>query len=172
LGLTKIFIKSPETIHALEELRERKLNDVAKIIQTSYRKFQSRKLFIELKKEINILLKGKKERRRCSVYRNFMGDYLELRVNSLISKLLAKYKEKNVLYSGMVEKINKRNKIQERSILLSEGSLYTMVISGKKIKIKRRMSLRDVAGVTISPYTDGFFILEFPNRYDYVRLHI
>jgi myosin-1 len=168
LGHTKVFIKSPETIHALEEMRERKLSDIAKVIQTAFRRYEARKMFIELKKEINILLKGKKERRRCSIFRNFMGDYLELRKNINITKLLQKYKENKVLYSGMIEKVNKRNKVQERSIMISEQTLYTMVISGAKIKLKRRLALRDIASVTISPYTDGFFVLEFPKNYDYL----
>jgi myosin-1 len=50
-GLTKVFIKTPESLFILEELRDRKYHGYAKTIQTCYRKWKSRKYFLDLKKE-------------------------------------------------------------------------------------------------------------------------
>ena len=49
LGATKVFIKSPESLLLLEESRDRKYEKYARIIQTAYRQYKSRKYFIDIR---------------------------------------------------------------------------------------------------------------------------
>jgi len=167
LGKTKIFIKQTEVIYSLEELRERRLDDVARLLQKTYRDFQQRKIFIELKKDVSAMLKGKKERRRISVHRNYIGDYVNMKQNRLVQKMMLKNKERGVMFCAHVEKVNKRSKIQPRTLMITDQAMYNMLVNGSKIRIKRKLFIKDLGGVIVSPYADGFFVLEFPNRYDY-----
>lgn len=63
-GKTKIFIKTPEMVFALEEMRERALHEIARKIQRVYRGYKARKFFIELRKKSTDIFQNKKKRRR------------------------------------------------------------------------------------------------------------
>eukprot|EP01006_Ploeotia_vitrea_P006659 TRINITY_DN14299_c0_g1_i1.p1 TRINITY_DN14299_c0_g1~~TRINITY_DN14299_c0_g1_i1.p1 ORF type:complete len:1156 (-),score=254.86 TRINITY_DN14299_c0_g1_i1:284-3751(-) len=77
MGETKIFIRYPENLFLMEELREKSFGGMAASIQRAFRKFKARKQFITLRKEINaVFINGGKERRRGSIYQTFEGDYL------------------------------------------------------------------------------------------------
>jgi len=65
---------------------------------------------------------GQKERRRSSGVKMFLGDYLSLATNQSILKILAKSNEQTVAFSDVVIKINKRNKMQERILLITGQS--------------------------------------------------
>jgi myosin-1 len=51
LGQSKVFIKSPESLFMLEELRERKYDGFARVIQRAYRRWRARKYYLECKKQ-------------------------------------------------------------------------------------------------------------------------
>lgn len=100
LGVSKVFIKKPETLFALEDLRENYWANKAKVIQRACRKwlrrreeaakivqrlwrirnkgFQETNQYIELRDFSNQIVYGKKQRRRLSVLgsRQFVGDYI------------------------------------------------------------------------------------------------
>ncbi|SMQ50381.1 unnamed protein product [Zymoseptoria tritici ST99CH_3D7] len=96
MGVTKAFIKTPETLFALETMRDRYWHNMAIRIQRAWRnylryraesatriqRFWRKKTggmeFIQLRDEGHKVLGGRKERRRYSLvgYRRFMGDYL------------------------------------------------------------------------------------------------
>ncbi|CCK68285.1 myosin 3 KNAG_0A06240 [Huiozyma naganishii CBS 8797] len=96
LGTTSVFIKTPETLFALEHMRDRYWHNMAARIQRAWRRFLQRRIdaairiqrIIREKKDGNkyeklrdygsSLLGGQKERRTMSLlgYRAFMGDYL------------------------------------------------------------------------------------------------
>src|SRR5690606_37624755 len=75
-GKTKIFIKNPELVFALEELRleknvslisffrERALFDYATTIQKYYKNYKNRKFYIEIKKKAMDIFSNKKKRRK------------------------------------------------------------------------------------------------------------
>jgi len=63
---------------------------------------------------------GQKERRRSSALKMFLGDYLNLASNAPVLKLMARYGDKTVIFSDVIIKVNKRNKMQERIFLLTE----------------------------------------------------
>lgn len=96
MGVTKAFIKTPETLFALEHMRDRYWHNMATRIQRAWRNYLRyrtecairiqrfwRKIhgggeFIQLRDEGHRVLQGRKERRRFSLvgYRRFLGDYL------------------------------------------------------------------------------------------------
>lgn len=98
MGVTKAFIKTPETLFALEHMRDRYWHNMATRIQRAWRNYLRYRIecairiqrfwrrihgggeFIELRDEGHRVLQGRKERRRYSLigYRRFLGDYLGL----------------------------------------------------------------------------------------------
>ena len=51
LGRTKLFIKNPESLFLLEECRERKFDQYARVIQKAYRRYHARKQYLKLRAE-------------------------------------------------------------------------------------------------------------------------
>jgi myosin-1 len=96
MGVTKAFIKAPETLFALEHMRDRYWHNMAiriqrvwraylriraeaaTRIQRMWRKKRVGAEFLELRERGHKLLQGRRERRRFSLLgsRRFMGDYL------------------------------------------------------------------------------------------------
>lgn len=101
-GVTKAFIKAPETLFALEHMRDRYWHNMAIRIQRVWRAFlririeaatriqrfwRKRRVgaeFLALREKGHKLLQGRKERRRFSLLgqRRFMGDYLGVNATS------------------------------------------------------------------------------------------
>ena len=173
IGKTKIFIKNPETIFALEELRDQRSVDVAIKIQRVFRRFISKKKAEENKLEVNNLFKKlNKKRRRVSYNRIYQGDYLNFAFNSEVKKIFLKYGDSSVKFSGKVEKINNKYKVQQRTLLIGDKNIYNLdyTESKNKFKIKRVLPLSELTKCRLSPFTDGYFVLFFPNRYCYFFL--
>lgn len=96
LGVTSVFIKTPETLFALEHMRDKYWYNMAARIQRAWRRFLQRRIdaairiqhaikekkggnkYEKLRDQGSALLSGRKERRSMSLlgYRAFMGDYL------------------------------------------------------------------------------------------------
>jgi myosin I len=96
MGVTKAFIKAPETLFALEHMRDRYWHNMAIRIQRAWRAYlrvraeaatriqrmwRKKRVgaeFLELRENGHKLLRGRKERRRFSLLgsRRFLGDYL------------------------------------------------------------------------------------------------
>lgn len=96
LGVTKAFIKSPETLFALEHMRDRYWHNMATRIQRMWRAYLAYRAeaatriqrfwrkkrvgaeYLQLRDEGHRVLQGRKERRRMSILgsRRFLGDYL------------------------------------------------------------------------------------------------
>lgn len=96
MGVTKAFIKTPETLFALEHMRDRYWHNMATRIQRAWRNYLRYRIecairiqrfwrkihgggeFLELRDEGHRVLQSRKERRRFSLlgYRRFLGDYL------------------------------------------------------------------------------------------------
>ncbi|TLD28659.1 hypothetical protein PspLS_03544 [Pyricularia sp. CBS 133598] len=102
MGVTKAFIKSPETLFALEHMRDRYWHNMATRIQrmwraylayraesatriqTFWRKKRTGAEYLQLRDHGHRVLQGRKERRRMSVLgsRRFIGDYLGINASS------------------------------------------------------------------------------------------
>jgi myosin I len=102
LGVTKAFIKSPETLFALEHMRDRYWHNMATRIQRMWRAYLAYRAesatriqrfwrkkrtgaeFLQLRDQGQRVLGGRKERRRYSLLgsRRFLGDYLGINASS------------------------------------------------------------------------------------------
>lgn len=74
--------------------------------------------------------------------------------------------DQRIVFSDIVIKINKRNKMQERILLITEAAIYN--IDPGNFKVKRRIPISSVGGIKLSKLPDNFFCLHVPSEYDYL----
>ncbi|XP_017753375.1 PREDICTED: unconventional myosin-Ie-like [Eufriesea mexicana] len=172
LGKTKLFIKAPESLFMLEEARDQKYNMYARVIQKAFKKYFARKRQEQEKQEAADLLFGRKERRRASLNRNFMGDYIGLEGKRQILNLIGR-KEK-VFFAEVVKKYDRRFKMSRRNLILTNKHLYLIgqeemkkdSEKGKLIDvIKRKLSFNQISHISLSPLQDGFLIIHVREDY-------
>lgn len=151
MGVTKVFIKTPETLFALETMRDRYWHNMAIRIQRAWRnylryrtecairiqrfwrKLNGGKEFIEWRDQGHQVLAGRKERRRYSLvgYRRFMGDYLYMNSDSGPGAYIANsvgIKNGDVLFSCraevLISKLGRSSKPEPRTLVLTRNSVY------------------------------------------------
>ncbi|CAO3653052.1 unnamed protein product [Cunninghamella blakesleeana] len=90
MGTSKIFIRRPETIFALEELRDKYWHNMATRIQRFWRLNKHSIGYLQLRDYGNQMLGHRKERRRYSLLsqRRFAGDYLGVKFGSGLGALV------------------------------------------------------------------------------------
>lgn len=175
LGRTKVFVKNPESLFLLEELRERKYDFYARKIQKAWRRHCSQQYYYNLKKRASDILINKKERRSGSINRNFVGDYIGLDDNPSIKALTGR--RERIEFADRVIKYDRRFKTGRRELLLSAQNVY--LIGREKIKkgpekgrvievVKRKIPVDRFTGVSLSPYQDDFMVLHVKDEYDTV----
>ena len=79
LGKSKVFIRSPESLFQLEEIRERKYDLYARKIQRAFRGYLARRMYLQMKKKTVDVLGGRKQRRKHTLNRTYIGDYIGYR---------------------------------------------------------------------------------------------
>eukprot|EP00054_Salpingoeca_dolichothecata_P025400 m.177618 g.177618 ORF g.177618 m.177618 type:complete len:1031 (-) comp25343_c1_seq7:140-3232(-) len=175
LGKSKVFIKNPESLFLLEELRERKFDTYARKIQTTYRRWKAQQYYEELKQKASDILLNKKERRAGTINRNFVGDYIGYQDNHALRALVGK--KERVEFAYTVTKYDRRFRPQKRDLLLTSKAVY--LIGREKQKkgpqkgqflevVKRRLTLDTIQSVSLSTKQDDFVILHVPAEYDTV----
>ncbi|XP_030044549.1 unconventional myosin-Ie isoform X2 [Microcaecilia unicolor] len=166
LGKTKLFIKAPESLFLLEEMRERKYDGYARLIQKAWRKYMARKKYVQMREEASDLLLNKKERRRNSINRNFMGDYIGMDERPELRQFLGK--REKIDFADTVNKYDRRFKSIKRDLILTPKCVY--LIGREKVKqgaekglvkevLKRRIEVERILSVSLSTMQDDFFIL-------------
>ncbi|EPY83066.1 hypothetical protein CB1_000598004 [Camelus ferus] len=166
LGRSKVFIKAPESLFLLEEMRERKYDGYARVIQKSWRKFVARKKYVQMREEASDLLLNKKERRRNSINRNFIGDYIGMEEHPELQQFVGK--REKIDFADTVTKYDRRFKGVKRDLLLTPKCLY--LIGREKVKqgpdkglvkevLKRRIEMERILSVSLSTMQDDIFIL-------------
>jgi myosin-1 len=115
---------------------------------------------------IQDLYHGQKLRRKDSVSKWYLGDYLHLQDKKIMHKIMKKYGDSKILYSGEIQKINKRYAIQPRKIIITDQAIYNLEPDG--YGINRRIPIMSVDGVAVSCMRDNFFVLRVPGEYDYL----
>lgn len=162
MGKTKIFIRRPETLFSLEEMRERKMHDVVRMIQTAWRLYQARLHFLELREKSMGIFKGRK-RRRGSWVLFFQGDYIHARDSMELRALFAHPKiganDQKIVFADQCDVLAKKNKLEQRYVIFTEKSLY---IADLQWKQPRRLDLRNILKWSLSTYADGFIVLKVP----------
>ncbi|XP_013374322.1 PREDICTED: unconventional myosin-Ie isoform X2 [Chinchilla lanigera] len=166
LGRSKVFIKAPESLFLLEEMRERKYDGYARVIQKSWRKFVARKKYVQMREEASDLLLNKKERRRNSINRNFLGDYIGMEEHPELQQFVGK--REKIDFADTVTKYDRRFKGVKRDLLLTPKCMY--LIGREKVKqgpdkglvkevLKRRIEMERILSVSLSTMQDDIFIL-------------
>ncbi|RVE57704.1 hypothetical protein OJAV_G00201920 [Oryzias javanicus] len=119
---------------------------------------EEKKAVYEEKLEASKLFKDKKALYPSSVSQSFKGDYLEINKNPKYQKLHGAVDEK-VLLADAVSKINRANgKGSPRIFLLTKKSV--VLADQKTGQVKASVPLLDLASVSVSTQSDGFFALK------------
>ncbi|KAJ3205417.1 Unconventional myosin-Ie [Entophlyctis luteolus] len=157
IGKSKVFIKSPESLFLLEEQRDRKFHGYAKVIQRAYRRWKSRKYFLEMRKKAAEVVYNQKERKRFSLNREFVGDYLNFLDNSVLKSLVGK--NVKVYFADVVQKYDRKFKPTQREFLISDNAIFLIGLEkekdgpnkGKMVKVvKRKLSFKEIGAVSLS----------------------
>ncbi|XP_053701738.1 unconventional myosin-If [Synchiropus splendidus] len=172
LGRSKVFVKNPESLFLLEEVRERKFDTFARIIQKSWRRYIAKKKYEQMREEASDILYNSKERRKNSINRNFVGDYLGLEQRPELRQFLSK--RERVDFADSVNKFDRRFKSIKRDLILTPKGIY--LIGREKVKkgpekgqikevLKRKLEFESISSISLSTKQDDFFILH-ESQYD------
>ncbi|KAF7641305.1 hypothetical protein LDENG_00285630, partial [Lucifuga dentata] len=156
LGKTKVFIKAPESLFLLEEMRERKYNGYARVIQKAWRKHIAVRKYVKMREEASDILLNKKERRRNSLNRNFVGDYIGMDNHPEIRQFVGR--RERIDFADVVVKFDRRFRTVKRDLILTPKFLY--LIGREKVKqgpdkgqiqevLKRKIELQKIQSVSL-----------------------
>ncbi|XP_067366559.1 myosin IEb isoform X2 [Channa argus] len=157
LGKSKVFIKAPESLFLLEEMRERKFNGFARVIQKAWRKHIAVRKYVKMREEASDILLNKKERRKNSINRNFVGDYIGTDNHPEIRQFVGR--RERIDFADVVVKYDRRFKTVKRDLILTPKFLY--LIGREKVKqgpdkgqiqevLKRKIEINKVQSVSLS----------------------
>ncbi|CAJ0950036.1 unnamed protein product [Ranitomeya imitator] len=166
LGKSKVFIKAPESLFLLEEMRERKYDSFARVIQKAWRKHTAVRKYIRMREEASSIVLNKKERRRNSINRNFVGDYIGMDGLPELRQFVGR--RERIDFADTVVKFDRRFKSLKRDLVLTPKFLY--LIGREKVKqgpekgqikevLKRKIELKDILSVSLSQLQDDFLVI-------------
>ena len=166
MGTTKVFIKTPETLFALEAMRDRYWHNMAIRIQRAWKNYLRYRIecatrvqrfwrkvngssdFIQLRDEGHRILQGRKERRRYSLvgYRRFMGDYMGIGnrggPGEVIRNSINLSSSEEVLFSCkaeiLISKLGRSSKPEPRILILTKRNVYIV----RQALINRQLSIQ------------------------------
>jgi len=166
MGISKVFIKTPETLFALETMRDRYWHNMAIRIQRAWRnylryrtecairiqRFWRKKTgglqYIQLRDEGHQVLAGRKERRRFSLIgsRRFLNDYLGIAntggPGEVIRKSINIAGGDQILFSCrcelLVSKLGRSSKPEPRILILTSRNVYVV----KQVLVNRQVSIQ------------------------------
>ena len=151
----------------LEEMRERRYNDYAFILQKAFRKFNAVKYYHKLKLEASSIVLNNKERRKLTINRKFYADYIGLDSYPALKALVQK--RENIEFAQKCWKIDRQFKRSCRDVILTNRAIY--IIGRKEVKqnkkkvvvedLKRRVGFNEIEKLVLSPYQDNYVII-FP----------
>jgi myosin I len=172
-GNNKIFIRAPESVFSLEELRERKVYNYANQIQRFFLRFSLSNYFYQIQKGANDQVVGKKDRRRLSFERPFSGDYIGYRDNFPLKGVVEANGKEKLVFGDRVNKYDRRMKAQRRIFLITDQAAYLISIEKNKDKDKirraqkpwvyeekRRIPLAQLRSFTFSTKADNFVMMQ------------
>ncbi|WWC89069.1 myosin-1 [Kwoniella dendrophila CBS 6074] len=176
MGVTKAFIKNPETLFYLEGERDKYWHTMASRIQRAWRAYVRRKVEAAIKiqrfwrnqKESLVyarkrdygheVLAGRKERRRFSLLgmRKFMGDYLDVGGTSPQGEMLRNAAQigpaETVHFSSraelLVSKLGRSSKLSPRFLIVTDKAVYFVVSAAKDGRVTTSLE-RKIPLVTI-----------------------
>lgn len=166
MGVTKVFIKTPETLFALETMRDRYWHNMAIRIQRAWRNYLRYRTecairiqrfwrrvnggleFIQVRDQGHQILQGRKERRRFSLLgsRRFLGDYLGVGnrggPGEVIRNSINIGGSEEILFSCraelLVSKLGRSSKPEPRILILTKKNVYIV----KQVMVNRQISIQ------------------------------
>ncbi|KIY50413.1 myosin-1 [Fistulina hepatica ATCC 64428] len=185
MGVTKAFIKNPETLFALETMRDRYWHNMAGRIQRAFRNYMRYKhecarriqrfwknnkesiVYAQRREAGHAVLAGRKERRRYSLlgYRRFMGDYIGIK--SPLGEELASVAgigSDAVLFSDRVEilvsKLGRSSKPSPRFLIMTARSIHILVNSAKEgMTLERKIPLVTIRTLSMTNLRDDWIAI-------------
>uniref|UniRef100_A0A673BWQ3 Osteoclast-stimulating factor 1 n=1 Tax=Sphaeramia orbicularis TaxID=375764 RepID=A0A673BWQ3_9TELE len=159
--------------HSLITL-ERKYNGYARVIQKAWRKHIAVRKYVKMREEASDILLNKKERRRNSLNRNFVGDYLGMDNHPEIRQFVGR--RERIDFADVVLKFDRRFRTVKRDLILTPKFLY--LIGREKVKqgpdkgqiqevLKRKIEVNKIQSVSLSTLQDDMFIVH-EEEYDSV----
>ncbi|XP_043909677.1 unconventional myosin-If [Protopterus annectens] len=166
MGRSKVFVKNPESLFLLEEMRERKFDTFARTIQKAWRRYIARRKYEQMREEASSILLNFKERRKNSINRNFVGDYLGMEDRPELRQFIGK--RERIDFADSVNKYDRRFKSIKRDVILTPKHLY--MIGREKVKkgpekgqikevLKKKIEIQTIKAISLSTKQDDFFIL-------------
>ena len=155
-GRTMIFIRTPETYFLIEQLREQIINEKVIKIQSTWKTYCQRRVFIQLQITISKLFKeNNKMRRRESFMRPYYGDYLtSLSLSSSLSASGIRDKtQAKAIQAGVSRIIHFYNKNEQ--ILFADINCFQVIASSKASpswKYSQRMLVLTDAAIYLMEY--------------------
>lgn len=107
---------------------------------------------------------GVKVRRKASVHRDYVGDYLDVPSRPYLIKILQKQGDKKVLFADTVMKFTSTGKLKRRILLVTDFAVY--IVDPESGALKRRIALAAVEKLCLSELSDNFFAIIIPTEYD------
>ncbi|BGP38773.1 class II myosin [Rhodotorula kratochvilovae] len=177
MGTTKAFIKNPETLFALESMRDKYWHNMAARIQRCWRAYLRRKhdaartiqrfwlakkegiVYAQLRDYGHQILGGRKERRRFSLVsmRKFMGDYLAVGdrdsvEGSRLRTAAGIASNETVAFSSraelLVSKLGRSSKPSPRYLILTDKAVYILIAQAVQGQVQTSLE-RKIPLVTI-----------------------
>lgn len=187
MGVTKVFIKTPETLFALEHMRDMYWHnmaariqrawrrhiqykvDAATKIQRAWREHKGSRKYTELRDKGHKILGGRKERRRFSLlgYRRFWGDYLSCNVAAspggyLVSSCGIKDKVRFSARGEMLHaKFGRSSQRLPRIFILTQTRFYIVLESVLQNRltysVERTIAVSSIRSMNMSSLRDDWF---------------
>ncbi|XP_009628883.1 uncharacterized protein LOC107823343 [Nicotiana tabacum] len=107
---------------------------------------------------------GVKVRRKASILRDYVGDYLDVPSRPYLMKILEKQGDKKVLFADKVLKFTGSGKMKQRILLITDFAVY--IVDPDCGALKRRIALAAVEKLCLSELSDNFFAIIIPTEYD------
>ncbi|CAN6709433.1 unnamed protein product [Malus baccata var. baccata] len=107
---------------------------------------------------------GVKVRRKASFRREYRGDYIDVRSNPYLMKVLQKQGDKEVLFADKVLKFTASGKMKRRILMITDFAIY--IVDPDADALKRRIALAAVEKMCLSELSDNFFAIIVPTEYD------
>ncbi|KAI5457936.1 myosin-5 [Mariannaea sp. PMI_226] len=188
MGVTKAFIKAPETLFALEHMRDRYWHNMATRIQRMWRAYLAYRAesatriqrfwrkkrvgaeYLQLRDQGHRVLGGRKERRRMSLLgsRRFLGDYLGINAsNSQLRNAAQIGSNEKTVFSCRAEtleaKFGRSSKPSPRTIIVTNSKFYIiaqMLANGQpQVIVEKAIPLGAIKFIGTSTARDDWFSL-------------
>ncbi|EEB08829.1 myosin type I [Schizosaccharomyces japonicus yFS275] len=188
MGTSKVFIKKPETLFALEEMRDkywhtmatriqrawrsyaRRRNDAAKTIQKLWNRNKVILDLIRVRDEGTKLLQGRKERRRFSMLgsRRFYGDYLSVaKSGSVLMKSCGLNRSDKVLFSMrcevLVHKLGRSSKPSPRQLVVSDKTVFLVItkMTNGQIQqvVEKQFHISSISSINMTSLQDDWLAI-------------